>query len=148
MDPNHNIGTTGPGNFPGPNGLANMNLPPQDPELPRQAGLRPEAGPLTAEAAPAPAAPPPAGAMTWLPPSVPVSPAGASAGAAAGQAAVVSAPADADDTDLIEKEWVMKAKQIVEQTKQDPYKQTKELHKFRADYMKKRYNKMIEPVEE
>jgi hypothetical protein len=48
-----------------------------------------------------------------------------------------------DDTDLIEKEWVNKAKQIVEQTKDDPYKQSEELTVFKADYMKKRYNRTI-----
>lgn len=130
-----------------------MNLPPQaDPDSMPQAGLQPEAGQLArAEAAPAPATPPPTGAVTWLPPSVPVkpvSPTGPSNAAANGQAVVVGAPAVADDGDLIEKEWVLKAKQIVEQTRHDPYKQTKELHKFRAEYMKKRYNKVIEPVEE
>jgi hypothetical protein len=52
-------------------------------------------------------------------------------------------PAMADDTDLIEKEWVMKAKQIVSQTKDDPYTQSKELGKVRAEYIKKRYNKDV-----
>lgn len=57
----------------------------------------------------------------------------------------VSTPANlpvvADDNDLIEKEWVDKAKQIVDQTKDDPHKQSKEINKFKAGYMKKRYNK-------
>lgn len=48
-----------------------------------------------------------------------------------------------DDGDLIEKEWVNKAKQIVEKNRNDPYKQSEELTVFRADYMKKRYNKNI-----
>jgi hypothetical protein len=47
----------------------------------------------------------------------------------------------ADDGDLIEKEWVIRAKQIVEHTKFDPHLQTKELGKVRSDYMKKRYDK-------
>lgn len=50
-------------------------------------------------------------------------------------------PGIADDTDLIEKEWVEKAKAIVAQTKHDPYVQNTELTKMKADYMKKRYNK-------
>lgn len=54
-----------------------------------------------------------------------------------------SMPTIADDTDLIEKEWVTKAKEIVERTKQDPYMQNKEVEKFKADYLKKRYNKDI-----
>lgn len=52
-------------------------------------------------------------------------------------------PQIADDADLIEKEWVEKAKQLVEQTKNDPYQQNKAINKFKADYIKKRYNKDI-----
>ncbi len=50
-------------------------------------------------------------------------------------------PSMADDADLIEKEWVAKAKQIINQTKEDPYTQSKELGKVRVEYIKKRYNK-------
>jgi hypothetical protein len=49
----------------------------------------------------------------------------------------------ADDGDLIEKEWVTKAKQIVERTRDDPYKQSEDLTLFKADYMRKRYGKTI-----
>lgn len=52
-------------------------------------------------------------------------------------------PVSADDHDLIEKEWVVKAKQIVAATKDDPYLQNRELNKFKADYLKKRYNKNL-----
>lgn len=55
--------------------------------------------------------------------------------------ALVAVPEEAGDNDLIEKEWVLKAKQIVEQTAEDPYRQQEELSKMKADYMKKRYNK-------
>ena len=48
-----------------------------------------------------------------------------------------------DDDDQIEKVWVEKAKQIVEQTRNDPHKQSQELTVFKADYMKKRYGKTI-----
>lgn len=47
------------------------------------------------------------------------------------------------DDDLIEKEWVDKAKRIVEQTRSDPHRQSEELTLVKADYMKKRYNKTI-----
>lgn len=50
-------------------------------------------------------------------------------------------PQIADDTDLIEKEWVDKAKEIVEQTAHDPHLQNQELTKVKVDYLKKRYNK-------
>lgn len=49
----------------------------------------------------------------------------------------------ADDADLIEKEWVQKAKKIIERTSDDPHAQKKELSQFSADYLKKRYGKDI-----
>ncbi|HET8992014.1 MAG TPA: hypothetical protein VFN31_03215 [Candidatus Saccharimonadales bacterium] len=49
----------------------------------------------------------------------------------------------ADDGDIIEKEWVNKAKAIVERTKDDPYKQSEELKLLKADYLEKRYNKTL-----
>lgn len=52
-----------------------------------------------------------------------------------------STPAIADDADLIEQEWVDKAKEIVARTKDDPYQQNKEISRVKADYLKKRYNK-------
>jgi len=47
------------------------------------------------------------------------------------------------DDDLIEKEWVNKAKRIVEQTRDDPYKQSENLTVFKADYLKQHYGKSI-----
>ena len=58
-------------------------------------------------------------------------------------APTATTPPIADDIDLIEKEWVDKAKQIVERTKQDPYVQNEEMTKMKADYLKKRYNRDI-----
>lgn len=49
----------------------------------------------------------------------------------------------ADDSDLIEKEWVEKAKAIVAQTAHDPNLQSKEVNKIKVDYMQKRYNKQL-----
>lgn len=53
----------------------------------------------------------------------------------------------ADDADLIEKEWVLKAKAIVAQTVHDPNLQTKEIGKVKAEYLKKRYNKNLKQDE-
>lgn len=53
-------------------------------------------------------------------------------------------PELAEDVDLIEKEWVEKAKAIVNHTKDDPNRQSKEINKMKADYIKKRYNKDIQ----
>lgn len=52
-------------------------------------------------------------------------------------------PDDASDADLIEKEWVEKAKDIVQHTQNNPYEQQEAISKFKADYMKKRYDKDI-----
>jgi hypothetical protein len=49
----------------------------------------------------------------------------------------------ADDKDVIEPEWVNKAKKIVNTTSDDPYKQSEELTALKADYMQKRYNKIV-----
>lgn len=56
-------------------------------------------------------------------------------------------PVLADDVDVIEKEWVDKAKQIIEDTKQDPYLQEQEVEKLQQDYMRKRYGKTIKSAE-
>jgi hypothetical protein len=55
---------------------------------------------------------------------------------------------DAHDVDLIEKVWVEKAKEIVGRTRSDPHLQNKEISKFKAEYIKKRYNKDIRVSEE
>jgi hypothetical protein len=52
-------------------------------------------------------------------------------------------PAVAADSDDIGKEWVSKAKRIVEQTKSDPFLQERAVSRLQADYMKKRFNKYI-----
>jgi hypothetical protein len=104
----------------------------------------------SAPANPAVSPPAPSAASSWAPPAAPGQSGNKDSGAGTPQAPKinVSAPAIADDGDVIEKEWVEKAKQIVARTRQDPYNQTKELHKFKAEYMQKRYNKTIEAVEE
>lgn len=67
--------------------------------------------------------------------------------APASQTAVPDSVMIADDADLIEKEWVMRAKAVVEQTKEDPFVQNKELNRVKADYIKKRYNKDVKVSE-
>jgi hypothetical protein len=52
-------------------------------------------------------------------------------------------PSAAADDDLIEKEWVEKAKKVVSETKHDPYLQGQEVSKLQADYLKKRYGKTV-----
>ena len=50
-------------------------------------------------------------------------------------------PAIAGDEDVIEKEWVDKAKKIMLETKDDPYERTNRVNELQRDYLKKRYNK-------
>lgn len=58
-------------------------------------------------------------------------------------AGAVVAPAAAADEDLIEKEWVDRAKQIIEQTKDDPFRREQEVNKLQADYLRKRYGREL-----
>lgn len=117
---------------------AEQLAPPEPAALAEAAPARGEQPALMSEKAPlAPA--PAAGAFTVpLPNPVPGMPA-----PAAGAAAQSSSLQANDDSDLIEKEWVDKAKQIVERTRNDPHKQSEELTVFKADYLKKRYGKTI-----
>lgn len=52
-------------------------------------------------------------------------------------------PGVAGDEDLIEKEWVDKAKQIISQTVGDPAQREKEVNRLQSDYLKKRYGKEL-----
>ncbi len=62
--------------------------------------------------------------------------------------AATDTPLTANDDDLIEQEWVAKAKKIVSSTKDDPYRQEHEVSKLQADYLQKRYGKEIKlPVD-
>lgn len=52
-------------------------------------------------------------------------------------------PAIAGDDDLIEKEWVDRAKKIIIDTKDDPYRREREVNKLQIDYLRKRYGKEL-----
>lgn len=52
-------------------------------------------------------------------------------------------PVLAGDDDLIEKEWVDKAKRIILDTKNDPYRREQEVNRLQADYLRKRYGKEL-----
>lgn len=126
-----------------------LNLPPpvteQQPLPPagqETSAPAPETGSRGAEKAAGTAQP--AAAMPAMP-SMPIPPLPPAAAAPIGVSTTTNSgvPNTADDTDLIEKEWVTKAKQIVERTRDDPHKQSEELTVFKADYLQKRYNKTI-----
>lgn len=52
-------------------------------------------------------------------------------------------PTVANDDDLIEKEWVDKAKKIIADTQNDPYKREQEVSKLQVEYLRKRYGKEL-----
>lgn len=52
-------------------------------------------------------------------------------------------PTIANDDDLIEKEWVDKAKKIIADTQNDPYRREQEVNKLQIDYLRKRYGKEL-----
>lgn len=109
-----------------------LSLPPVQPAAAQPAQPQPTAAPATDDQAATPVTAAPATAQA----QAPQQPAQASVDDAT--------PLIADDADLIEKEWVEKAKQLVDKTKADPYNQNKEINKFKATYIKKRYNKDVQ----
>lgn len=60
----------------------------------------------------------------------------------------IDVPEVAGDIDLIEKEWVRKAKDIVMRTQGDPYAQNKQINRMKVEYIKKRYDKDIRTSDE
>jgi len=124
-----------------------IQLPPPMPEQAPAPGVLPENGPAMARPEALPGAELNRGApvaQTAAMPTMPLPAVGSSPQSPALPAASNAVlPDGADDSDLIEKEWVEKAKQIIEKTRHDPHEQTKEVTLLKADYMKKRYNKTI-----
>jgi len=54
-----------------------------------------------------------------------------------------SNPIVANDDDLIEREWVDRAKKIVAETQDDPYQRDEEVNKLQVDYLKKRFGREL-----
>ena len=59
------------------------------------------------------------------------------------QSQSTAVPLVAADEDLIEKEWVDKAKEIIEQTPDDPYTRTERVGELQRNYLQKRYGKVV-----
>lgn len=116
------------------------NTPQMAETLPASATGTPEQGQGRAEQA---SSPQPAAPQAAMPVSLPQVLPPTATGQPSATAPTATTPPIADDSDLIEKEWVHRAKQIVERTRDDPYKQSEELTGVKVDYMKKRYNKTI-----
>jgi len=67
-------------------------------------------------------------------------------GATLVQAVPQQANAASELSDELDKEWINKAKHIVEQTKQDPFAQSHEIGKIKANYLNTRFNKHIKLI--
>lgn len=122
--------------LPEPNGNGgNANSAPQDGGT---SSVQPQAPPVAAPQSALPQNQP----MPTAPQPLPDQPMGQVVDQSAG-----STPLIADDVDVIEKEWVEKAKKIVDSTKSDPHQLEKEVSKLQADYLMKRYNKKLKVSE-
>ena len=124
----------GPAHFQGGETYPAVNRPERAPQQPERQETREHqpGGPSNDPAAlaqPTPALPPLPAIAPAKPETAPV--------------ADATNPTTADDVDLIEKEWVEKAKKVVAETKHDPYLQGQEVSKLQADYLKKRYGKTV-----
>jgi len=86
-----------------------------------------------------------AAAADFAAPAVPVIPVvdPAAQGAITSAQPVDDNPAVAGDEDVIEKEWVDKAKKIILETKDDPYTRSTRVNELQKDYLKKRYGKEL-----
>lgn len=125
---------SGPAHFQGGETFSGANTPESAPKLPERQETREQhvGGPSGDPVATQPAAP-------VLPPLPTIAP---PAPAQQAPATDTNPPAAADE-DLIEKEWVEKAKKVIADTKHDPYLQEQEVSKLQADYLKKRYGKTV-----
>lgn len=133
---------------PQTNEQSGLNLPAPMPEKapaignPNAAPAAPEMAPIGAEMQPSGATVPAAMPTTIPLPTPPTLPQTVQP-TVASTTTISSTPATADDGDLIEKEWVDKAKKIVEATRDDPHLQSQQLTEVKVDYLQKRYNKSI-----
>ena len=82
-------------------------------------------------------------AQPVLPPPVVALPQPASPAQSQSAPANDDLPLVANDDDLIEREWVDKAKKIIVETKDDPYRREQEVGRLQADYLRKRYGREL-----
>lgn len=124
----------GPAHFQGGETFSGAKQPEKSPQMPEREESREQhtGGPIGDPVVTQPAAPTLPPLPVVVPQQTPTQ-----------QAATGTNPTTAADEDLIEKEWVEKAKKVVADTKHDPYLQGQEVSKLQADYLKKRYGKVV-----
>jgi len=128
----------GPEQFPMPPSLPGEHipsLPPLDTGIEKGADRREQAAEAGARAADAATFAAPVAVPPVPPPIVPVND--------VVQNAASATPLVAADEDLIEKEWVDKAKEIILQTRDDPHARTQKVNELQRDYLQKRYNRVM-----
>ena len=64
------------------------------------------------------------------------------------QVTTASGDIKAEDIDVIEKEWVERAKKVLQHTVDDPFLGTRQVSVLKAEYMKKRFNRELNLPEE
>ena len=140
MNPNQSLPTPNPEALPTPPSVQPESLTPVNAEAPGVEAPAPqEVRRPSTEVGPQNAGAPPQ--VVALP--TPIVPAAPAATAQDDTSDDPSHPMVADDVDVIEKEWVEKAKSIVQTHRDDPYKQEQEANRLQSSYLKKRYGKSI-----
>lgn len=133
MEPGFNVPRINPEQTPSLPPVSPELLPPdirhevESPGLEREASLQPQQAAVPISDVALPAVPQPVTA-------------------AAGQddaSLLTSVPDVAADDDLIEKEWVDKAKRIIAETADDPYRREQAVGQLQREYLRKRYGKEI-----
>jgi hypothetical protein len=81
-------------------------------------------------------------------PKLPITDIGSPAAGASTQDDSQAPPTSDDDNDSLDEEWIQKAKLIVDQTRADPYQQSKEISRVKANFLKTHYNKDIKVAED
>lgn len=133
MQPENTKPTIGPEQLPMPPAISSERIP----VLPSPEGGIETGAERREQAAEASAAASDAAAVgTAAPPPVPAEPPVAAQ-------PVSDSPAVAADEDVIEKEWVDKAKKIILETPDDPHGRASRVNELQRDYLKKRYGKAL-----
>ena len=128
----------GPEQFPMPPSLPGEHipsLPPLETGIEKGAERREQAAEAGARAADAATVAAPVAVPPVPPPIVPPNDLTQNASSAT--------PLVAADEELIEKEWVDKAKEIILQTKDDPHARTQKVNELQRDYLQKRYGRTV-----
>lgn len=72
---------------------------------------------------------------------------GDQATSASAKVEVVPTPQN-EEGNVVDREWIDRALEAVERNHADPYMQSKEISRIKAEYIKARYNKEIKSVED